>query len=360
MIKSVEIFNYQSHKHTYLELDKGLNVFTGTSGHGKSAIQRAIEWVITNRPTGSSYVSWWALNSKDKQTDDTRVILTMDDDTVVERVRGNTINAYIINGKVLEAVGSDVPAEVQTALNFSDINYQVQLEAPFLLSESSGEVARYMNKVVNLEEADRYQVSVESKRKKCVQDATATEEIIKRTTDAMDTLSWVGKADKLSKRIEEMEIVLGAKEAEAHSMTDSVDAWDTAQGNLKLYSCTDKAVELCEKISLYSAHNAKQGLIASDIRGSLGQYSDYTKDRSLEGVVEQSLKLFKKIDKLRDVKKLVSDETWDIGSSLEEYGSMEGVYKESTKALIPLESELALVSICPTCGNRICKDKVVF
>jgi DNA repair protein SbcC/Rad50 len=44
-INKVRIENFQSHEDTLMEFHKGLNVITGPSDHGKSAVMRAIKWV---------------------------------------------------------------------------------------------------------------------------------------------------------------------------------------------------------------------------------------------------------------------------------------------------------------------------
>ena len=100
MIVSVDIVNFQSHPNTHIDFTEGLNVLVGSSRSGKSAIRRAIMWVITNRPSGLGVISWW--NKKgDKLVSETKVTITLDNGTVISRVRSPELNGYIINGKVL-------------------------------------------------------------------------------------------------------------------------------------------------------------------------------------------------------------------------------------------------------------------
>ena len=47
-IEKIILENFQSHKYSEYELNNGLNVFTGKSSSGKSAIQRALAWVYEN------------------------------------------------------------------------------------------------------------------------------------------------------------------------------------------------------------------------------------------------------------------------------------------------------------------------
>jgi len=46
MINSLTIQNFQSHKNTTLEFDNGINIIIGQSDSGKTAIIRALNWVI--------------------------------------------------------------------------------------------------------------------------------------------------------------------------------------------------------------------------------------------------------------------------------------------------------------------------
>ena len=143
MIKSVNICNFQSHKHTYLEFESGLNVLTGTSDHGKSAVIRAIGWVLHNKPSGDAYRTWGA-------KEDTVVTLTFDDGNVIVRRRGKKLNQYEVNGEVFKALRSDVPDEVNEITQMQDVNFQPQNEAYFLLNETPGNVAKKINAVADL------------------------------------------------------------------------------------------------------------------------------------------------------------------------------------------------------------------
>lgn len=147
MIESVEIRNFQSHKHTVLEFVPGTNVIIGLSDAGKSAVFRAINWVLSNRPLGDAYRSEWG--------GDTHVILRLSDGNVVERFRSASSNEYRVNGEILKAFGSDPPEAVLEVLRMDSANIQAQGAPPFLLSASPGEAARMLNKAASLDEIDR-------------------------------------------------------------------------------------------------------------------------------------------------------------------------------------------------------------
>ncbi len=146
MIKKVEIQNFQSHKNTVLEFVPGTNVIIGESDAGKSAIFRAINWVITNRPLGDTFRSDWG--------GDTRVVIYTAEGDVIERLKTATRNVYVINGKPLTAFGSEVPEQVIEILRMDEANIQSQMDVPFLLAVSPGEAARLLNKAASIDDID--------------------------------------------------------------------------------------------------------------------------------------------------------------------------------------------------------------
>ena len=146
MIIKVEIENFQSHKNTVLEFVPGTNVVIGESDAGKSAIFRAINWVITNRPLGDTFRSDWG--------GDTRVAIYTAEGDVIERIKTATRNVYVINGKPLTAFGSEVPEQVTEILRMDEANIQSQMDVPFLLAVSPGEAARLLNKAASIDDID--------------------------------------------------------------------------------------------------------------------------------------------------------------------------------------------------------------
>ena len=153
MITSLSIQNFQAHKKLEIDLDPGITTIVGSSDKGKSAIIRALRWVVTNTPAGEEIISYG-----EKKT---RVDVWMDKN-FVSRIRGDGKNSYGIGIKVFEAFGQSVPREISEAFNLSDINFQNQHDAPFWFSESSGEVSRRLNAIINLGSIDKIQAWIAS------------------------------------------------------------------------------------------------------------------------------------------------------------------------------------------------------
>ncbi len=157
MIQSLEIKNFQSHKHSKLNFCSGINIIQGQSDSGKSAIIRALKWVIYNRPLGDSFCSHWG--------GDTEVSLNLLPTLKVVRAKHKNQNIYKMEGNIYKAFGTEVPESIKLAINMNDINVQNQLDSPFLLSDSPGEVAAHFNHLADLSIIDRTFKNLNSKLK---------------------------------------------------------------------------------------------------------------------------------------------------------------------------------------------------
>lgn len=157
MIKSILIQNFQSHEKTELEFHSGVNTIIGSSDCGKTAIIRALRWLVWNRPSGDAIRSRWG--------GPTDVRVETEEGTVTRSK--DKVDLYSLErpgSKLLEfkAFGTSVPEEISGLLNISEINLQSQLDAPFLVSNTAGEVAAHFNKIARLDIIDRGLQNIQS------------------------------------------------------------------------------------------------------------------------------------------------------------------------------------------------------
>lgn len=207
MLKTIEISNFQAHKNTYIEFDKGMNVITGSSRAGKSSIIRAILLALRNRPSGGSYKSWFA-----KDTDNVEVSLEFDDGWFT-RTREKDKNKYITDNGVFEALRSDVPEAIQTISNIVDYNIQTQFQPYFLLQDSPGDRAKKLNDLVGLNIIDRIFKKLNSKISLTKQDIGKTTIQITSLEEQLEGMSYLASVeviiDKLSNAIDKYTIDSG-------------------------------------------------------------------------------------------------------------------------------------------------------
>lgn len=361
MIRSVTITNFEAHKSTHLEFDKGLNVLRGSSGAGKSSIKRAILWVLTNRPSAGQVVSWWAVNSKGKQTEETRVTITLDDGTTISRIKSDILNGYQINDeRPLEAVGTSVPEEVSKLLNMSDVNSQIQLAAPFLISQSASYVAQYINDIVDMSEADRYQSAIESKRRKCNADMVANAEAIKNTTEELTHFGWLEEAEKRINRIEKIETDTSKLDADASAIRKSIA--DVEYHTQKLESCDviPEAESLSLKILdliLCIKDSTKWKLSLSD---SIQQIQKHQKALDDGAVVEKAEKCVRRITRILDEQKSLASDVAYIKDLIGRKTVAESNLSTVSEELDVEERAFKLIEFCPTCGSKLDGHKCEF
>lgn len=161
MLKSIKIKNFESHKNSKINLSPGINIIIGDNDSGKSALLRSLEQIALN-PIGDDYRSNFA-NGKEE----TEIEIITDKDEIIKRIRSKNKNQYQIgNNQPLEAFGrGKVPDEISTILSIENINIQPQKEPAFLLTSNSGQIAKYLNQIVNLEEIDGSLSFIKKKKK---------------------------------------------------------------------------------------------------------------------------------------------------------------------------------------------------
>lgn len=193
MISQLTLINYQSHKNTTLDLHPGVNCIVGSSDVGKTAILRALRWLVWNRPSGDSFRSVWG--------GETSVTVEIGGHQI-SRVKNTGHNAYSVDGVILSAVRTDVPTEVGRILNFNELNLQSQFDRPFLLDISPGEVAAHFNRIAHLDTIDTATRNVAAWIRSLESDITNhTQQLTELRTQLRD----YDNLDELDRKVTELE-----------------------------------------------------------------------------------------------------------------------------------------------------------
>lgn len=223
MIQKLELKNFQSHKDSMLNFSKGLNIIIGTSNSGKSSILRGIRLVSDNKPSGDSFIQ--------KGTEKSEVALVIDDKKII-RSKSKKENKYFIDKSEFKAFGQDVPEEVKELLNLSEVNTHSQLDPPFLLSQTSGEIAKYFNSILNLSVIDSSQKKIKSQIMDNNKKLSFFQEELKLKKGELEILSWVDDAYDQIQKIEELEKVIESKKITFDSLADSLLGIKKIKGKL--------------------------------------------------------------------------------------------------------------------------------
>lgn len=188
----IEITNFQKWKHLSIDFTDGVNCIIAPTDSGKSAIIRAILWVVFNK-------NYKNLRRKDKNNEvsaSTSVKLTIEHENetfIVERYVDNKTSYYKFNDEVFKALNKKVPDKIQKLFSVSDINVQTQFDPPFLITSTSGDISKLINEMIGLEEMDNMEQHVNSEMKACLSEEKNLEAIISNIQ--YDLSSFVSLSD---------------------------------------------------------------------------------------------------------------------------------------------------------------------
>ena len=182
MIERMQIVNFQKHEKFRVIFDEKITTIVGPSDTGKSSILRALRWVAFNRPLGDGFVH----HEKDRCS-----VKVWVNGRRIERRKTKRENCYLVDGKKLSAVGTEVPEEVQRLLNVTPENFQGQHDPPFWFSMTAGEVAKRLNAIVDLEVIDRSASWLLSNLRKTRTEQDVIARRLKEAEDEADKLSYV-------------------------------------------------------------------------------------------------------------------------------------------------------------------------
>lgn len=188
-IKRVLVENFQSHEKSEFEFVNGLNVIVGPSDQGKSAVIRAIKWVLFNEPRGSEFIRNGASLA--------RVEAEFSNGFKIVRERSSSKNRYTLinpDGKtnVFEGFGNDVPEEIKSVhgiykvLIDSDssvcLNIGEQLEAPFLIAETGSTKAKAIGRLTGVH-------IIDEAIRECISDIKKESQILSKYNKEKDELT---------------------------------------------------------------------------------------------------------------------------------------------------------------------------
>lgn len=345
MIKQLNIENFQSHKDTSLDFVEGVNVIIGASDCGKSAIIRALKLLAWNRPSGNEIRSTWGGKTS---------VEVFTDNAHVARIKDKE-ELYILGDQHFKAFRTDVPKEIQDTLNLTEINLQQQLDAPFLLSTSSGQVAQHFNSIAKLDQIDtglfninkairelegqnKYkQIDLDNKKEELVKYEHI--EKLEAEIEVLEQMQNQLRSLQNSKQIIDLKIY-DYKQASSFIRQHQVLLADEDKVNA-LLALIEKKNKLIE-----SHKNLKRSIKElSSIKENIKQDQEYIQDELL---VNNLLTLYKDIKPLNEAFSSLS-------KLIKRINYIKGLIQQEQQNLTTLESKFhkLMPNICPLCGQSI-------
>ena len=351
MLTRLNIQNFQSHKLTNLRLSPNLNIIVGTSNCGKTAVIRALRWLVNNRPLGKSFIR--------KHSKRGCRVSVVTDGHAVARVRSDTENEYRVDDEKLEAVGSDVPGQVLSALPLSDINWSNQLDPCYLLLDPPGRIAEVVSDAVHLQSATSAASRLASWAREAARSATALQDRIAGLRPRLERLAPLERYKALLEAAEALEQAVAATSALVGRLRQSLGQAVAIEQQLKaitipvnLPRLIDAARGLEAPISDLSRRSGRLRAILAGLEAADGELEARREadPHRLAGLGEAAGKLE------REVRRLVVDAS-GLDDLLEKLGRADGLLKAEEKAKESWSTKynglLAELETCPTCGQAL-------
>ena len=349
MIKSLQISNFQSHAISELEFHPGVNIIVGASDAGKTAIIRALRWVIWNRPSGDSIQSYWSK--------DTSVRIETEDAVKIIRSKGK-VDKYIshVTGEEdleFKAFGTSVPEEVTQFLNINEINLQQQLDSPFLLSSTAGEVASHWNKVAHLEKIDIGTANVNSAIRELTSSIKYKEEQEKGLQESIEKFEYLEKFEADVEVLEEMEKQLSQLRTKENKLSTLLEKLVEIQVDIDVEKY-DIQLEVPVN-NLLKLFEAKDDLLQMIV--SLGKLLDridlVQKDLSIEKEILAIKEPLNILLGLYTEKKTVVDLNTSLVKLLSSINNINLRLNNAKGIQAKLQAEWDLIKVCPLCGSKL-------
>lgn len=355
MITSISIKNFQSHNNTKLELVNGINTIIGASNRGKSAVMRALYWAINNKPTGDSFISHWAKDEKGKIIKPCSVTITKDTEKI-KRKRDNDFNGYILdNGEKLKALKGEVPEQINSFFNLGEVNIQKQMDSPFLISNSAGEVARFFNKVIKLDDIDTILQHTESKKRAVNKDIEFQKTVIEEKVTALDSLKWVDTAKPLIEKLDKLEGRKADKIIDLNELVQSIETYNIQFKKLKdtekLLSVENKIKKVVSVMEAGKVLRQKENDVVSSIDSYKTLNTSIIKYNSLLKIDKMLIKAQKEISEIETLRKSYEE----LEETIEDYELYSNRVIGSSKEIKQFKKQLP--AICPTCNQPFKGDK---
>ncbi len=202
-IRQLRLENFQSHKETVMDFHPNFNTIVGTGNSGKSAIVRALSFILFGQWEGS-----WIRNGATA----CKIALVFDTGVEVIREKGAKVNKYILKvpGKAdqtYENFGTHVPEEIEKVIHIFkaqigdkeelNLNLSSQLDNLFLLSNTGSYKAKVMGKLSKAHYIDYALRELNKDKKRFSGETTLIEDTIEKLEKEVESYKGVDEQKNL-------------------------------------------------------------------------------------------------------------------------------------------------------------------
>jgi len=352
ILSNLKIQGFQSHRATQLQFHPGVNVILGPTDNGKSAIFRAICWALYNRPLGEEFRSYW--------TSLTKVTTLFKEpgflDTEIIRAKAKGVNSYWLNGQEFKAFGADVPPDILKAHNLDpELNVQSQISPFFLLQGSSGEVAKYFNKVARLEDIDTVTKRIDSHAKTSRQKVTIIQFNIQDYEGQLERYATLPDIQRALLETEGMETNRVALQQQAVGVVRLLRDVREAEGELERLAGVSRITKQMAELDKLQVGQERLAEKTLDLL-SYCQHINYLEQEVQQGQKRlEVLPLVKQALEERENRSKLNDQIYALAGMMTNVEVGENRVENSTKKLQELQVLFTqeMGDQCPLCGQKI-------
>lgn len=338
----IEITNFQKWKHLNIDFTDGVNCIIAPTDSGKSAIIRALCWVLFNK-------NYKNLRRKDKNNEvsaSTSVKLTIEHENetfIVERYVDNKTNYYKFNDEVFKALNKKVPDKIQKLFSVSDINVQTQFDPPFLITSTSGDISKLINEMIGLEEMDAMEQQVNSEMKACLSEEKNLETTISSTQYDLSSFVLLSDFESDYNKASSLYQKIADNDQELRKIALNVSNIASINSTLSLIRTKTQEEECFHSIGamLKSVQESKEQL------DRLRKLTTILSQKNI--TIPDSSFLDEKYNKLKQV--VTTKNT--IQKLVEHIAAINKDMKVCSERLKLTEDALSEIKVCPTCGRAI-------
>lgn len=389
-ITRLKVRNFQKYADAEFTFGPGLNAIVGASDRGKSTILRAIGWLALHKPTSKDYIRFGQKS--------VAVGLEFSDGSNVIRYK-DAESGYKTPTGEWKAVRQQ-PPEVESILRLTEANFQRQRDPYYMISLSPGDMAKEINKIIDLEAIDSVATWIKSALSDTDGSLRSLNEWIEQKETRVNALEWVegaveylGQINTLEERRKSLNIDLPRiaqiisevrqsqmKIADMSEMIELLSAFNQEYTDLELeatrvwaavsgirdcvsaYKASRNQLPKLEEIISALSEREKDIVAIKETEKSLGILrSDVT---TLKGVIQGTKKDFEKISLLElflgDMRVIIDHVTQaktkrDAISLLSKLIVDHSTARQSKERWDEKTKQIAKVlgELCPTCGRPL-------
>lgn len=248
MIKSIHLKHYKSYKNTKIVFHKRINAIIGDGLAGKSNIPRAIELVRSFRPINNKNLSNFASEGTPSE-----ITINLKEGFSIYLKKGikNAIYKIFFKGEekhVFRKINKHVPLEVENILNLRGINYQRQLDSPFIISDSPGKITKIINDITKVSSVDNWLKAINKEISGYNVILKDAEKEYVNVAEKLKHLDEIKNVEPLLKKIKKMEVKIKKLEDELYDIESTVAEINISKRKIKYYKNALKAEDKIEEI----------------------------------------------------------------------------------------------------------------